>query len=105
MLFAMMDNEDFFETPQLFYDPHDFNQLLDVLKNIKSERYAPGYNVHMGDSNFKMMFTKLDSFDALENAPLFCKSGRDWRNVYYSSPMDMPWAGRTEWLEPVKAQK
>ena len=36
MLFAMMDNEDFFETPQLFNDPHDFNQLLDVLKNVRT---------------------------------------------------------------------
>jgi len=105
MLFAMMDNEDFFETPQLFYDPHDFNQLLDVLKNIRSERYAPGYNVHMGDSNFKLMFTKLDSWDAIENLPEFCKHPRSQRNYFNTGVQDLPWAGRTEWLEPVKAEK
>jgi len=105
MFFQMLDCDELLDCPQLFYNYEETSQYFDVLRNIKSERYAPGYNVHMGDSNFKMMFTKLDCFDALENAPLFCKSGRDWRNVYYSSPMDMPWAGRTEWLEPVKAQK
>jgi len=105
MIEQILDLDEIYDCPQLFYSPEDTYQMYDVLKNIKSERYAPGYNVHMGDSNFKMMFTKLDSFDAMENAPLFCKTGRDHRNVFRASLTDGITAGRTDWLEPVKAQK
>jgi len=98
----MLDNEDIMDCPQLFYSPEDIAQFQDVLRNIRSERYAPGYNVHMGDSNLKMMFAKLDSWDALEHASKFNRRGRDSRNFFHSDVGDMPWAGRTDWLEPVK---
>merc|ERR1711936_214783 len=59
----IIETDKWMDCPNLLYKPEDMFHMVDVLRNIKSERYGPGYNPYMGDKNIMM---KLSDFKPYE---------------------------------------
>jgi len=98
-----LDTSKWSESPNLYTYPEDLWQFMDVLRNIKSERFAPGFNEHMGDKN--IMFRTSDYF-ANENSSKFCNHQvRDQRSFFSGHISFWPFNKRDDWLEPVKIEK
>merc|ERR1712111_94893 len=59
----IIETDKWMDCPNLLYKPEDMFHMVDVLRNIKSERYGPGYNPYIGDKNIMM---KLSDFKPYE---------------------------------------
>jgi len=97
----IMDSELFLDCPQLFYDVEDAHRLQAVLKNIKSERWAPGVNPYMGDKNIML---NCSTYTSAENIHKIMTNRENQYFWMISDPV-FPWQKQDSWLEPVKAQK
>jgi len=103
----IIETDKWMDCPNLLYKPEDMFHMVDVLRNIKSERYGPGYNPYMGDKNIMM---KLSDFKPYEyTGRYFGASMRDLRSFGMADGGSFEmWPfthKRDDWLEPVKIQK
>jgi len=100
-----LDTHKWMDAPNIWYHSDDVVQFLDVLRNIKSERFAPGSNQYMGDSNMNIMM-KWNDYFAIENTARYASAqARDFRIGNLGLPDFWPFNKRDDWLEPVKIEK
>jgi len=100
-----LDTQKWMDSPNIWYGPDDYWQFLDVLRNIKSERFSPGYNEYMGDKNLSIMF-KCSNYFAQENTARYAGSQvRDVRSFLLGLADLWPFNKRDDWLVPVKIEK
>lgn len=102
-----LDTNKWMDSPQLFYHPEDMFHMIDVLRNIKSERYAPGFNQYMGDKNILL---RMDNWKSHEYTGRYMSAAvrdlRSWGIAAMGSTECWPFShNRDDWLEPVKIQK
>jgi len=102
----MVDHWKWNEATHLHLHAEDVFMFIDVLRNIKSERFAPGFNEYMGDKNIMM---NCDDFIPAEYTGRYCNANaRDWRSTFSGDEEEIdiwPHNNRQHWLEPVKIEK